>query len=458
MKRITVIAVFDIGKTNKKIFLFNEDYEIVFERSTRLVEIEDEDGYPCENLDDLRLFVYDALHEVLRDLRFQIKAVNVSAYGASLVLLDEIGMPLSPLYNYLKPYPEKLEHSLYSKYGGRENFCLQTASPALGSLNSGLQLYRLLKESPDKFRQMNVALHLPQYISYLITGQFYSDMTSIGCHTALWDYKRKAYHDWVVEEGVIAKLASIEKGNIGLEPVFSNSSFVVGLGLHDSSAALIPYLLSVHEPFVLISTGTWSISMNPYNEKPLTKYELENDCLFYLSYLNTPVKAARIFLGNEHDVQSKRIADFFGEDYLFFNELCLNKNTALQIGRQFSIDDIDFGAFSEIDLHVFANAEEAYYGLNVYLVNAQIKSLDLILEGDAPINKLFVDGGFSKNDIFMQLLAMKLNELNISVFAASVAQATALGAALAVHEHWNTKDIPKKIIEIKNYTEMTARS
>jgi len=32
VERKKVIAIFDIGKTNKKIFLWNEDYQIVFER------------------------------------------------------------------------------------------------------------------------------------------------------------------------------------------------------------------------------------------------------------------------------------------------------------------------------------------------------------------------------------------------------------------------------------------
>jgi hypothetical protein len=41
---IPVIAVFDIGKTNKKVFLFSEQYEIVFEQSTQFDEITDEDG------------------------------------------------------------------------------------------------------------------------------------------------------------------------------------------------------------------------------------------------------------------------------------------------------------------------------------------------------------------------------------------------------------------------------
>ena len=42
-------------------------------------------------------------------------------------------------------------------------FARKTASPLLGSLNSGLQLYRLKKEQPEVFQKIHHALHLPQY-------------------------------------------------------------------------------------------------------------------------------------------------------------------------------------------------------------------------------------------------------------------------------------------------------
>ncbi|MEO6040160.1 MAG: carbohydrate kinase, partial [Saprospiraceae bacterium] len=45
-----MILILDIGKTNKKCFVFDEDYRIVFERSTQLPETVDEDGEPCEDL------------------------------------------------------------------------------------------------------------------------------------------------------------------------------------------------------------------------------------------------------------------------------------------------------------------------------------------------------------------------------------------------------------------------
>ena len=171
MNNLPVIAIFDVGRTNKKLFLFDEHYQIVYEKTARFLETTDEDGEACENLDSLRLSVFESLNEVLKIEKFKIRAINFSAYGASLVYLNEEFKPLSPLYSYLKPYPDELEKQFYSAYGGKEKIMLETASPALGSLNSGLQLYRLKYEKPDIFEKLKYALHLPQYMSYLISGK-----------------------------------------------------------------------------------------------------------------------------------------------------------------------------------------------------------------------------------------------------------------------------------------------
>jgi len=37
------------------------------------------------------------------------------------------------------------------------------------------------------------------------------------------------------------------------------------------------------------------------------------------------------------------------------------------------------------------------------------------------------------------------------VFASEIAQASALGAALVIHEHWNAKPIPQQLIALKRY-------
>ena len=268
MSKIPVILIFDVGKTNKKIIVFDSEYHIRFEESSCLPETKDEDGFPCEDIHLLARWLLDGIQEVFSKSEFEVRAINFSAYGASFVLLDEEGSPLLPLYNYLKPYPPEIAHKLYKEYGGENSFATATASPLLGNLNSGLQLYRLKQEQSETFKKVKVALHLPHYLSFLLTRTFYSEITSIGCHTALWNFEKHAYHDWVIKEGIDKKLAPIFPSDTVAG--FIHQQLPVGVGLHDSSAALVPYMLSVTEPFTLISTGTWSISLNPFNQDALT--------------------------------------------------------------------------------------------------------------------------------------------------------------------------------------------
>ncbi len=48
-----VILIFDIGKTNKKVLLFDRQYQLVYEASAQLEETVDEDGFPCEDVQAL---------------------------------------------------------------------------------------------------------------------------------------------------------------------------------------------------------------------------------------------------------------------------------------------------------------------------------------------------------------------------------------------------------------------
>ncbi|WP_028296533.1 FGGY-family carbohydrate kinase [Olivibacter sitiensis] len=457
---IPVIAIFDVGKTNKKLFLFNEQYELVFERTARFIETVDEDGFPCDNLDSLRLSVFDSLREVFRQPKYEVKAINFSTYGASLVYIDERGNPLTPLYNYLKPLPEEIHDKFYAEYGEEEIIALQTASPTLGSLNSGMQLYRLKYQQPEIFERMHCALHLPQYMSFLISGQLYSDMTSIGCHTQLWDFVKKDYHSWVCKERLNEKLAPIVAYNQIYTPSFPGSGYVVGAGFHDSSAALIPYLMSFHQPFVLLSTGTWCISLNPFNDAPLTVEELKQDCLCYLQYMGSPVKASRLFAGHEHELQSKRIAAHFGVSTARFRSMPYNRVLHQQLLKRYDgemvVDKVGLERFSKRDLNDFTSSEEAYHQLMMDLVAAQYEATKLVINDAGKATRLFVDGGFGKNAIYMALLADAFPAME--VYAASMAQGTAMGAALAIHEAWNSHDLPQDIIELKYYTANTVPS
>jgi sugar (pentulose or hexulose) kinase len=456
MNTTSVIAIFDIGKTNKKLFLFDEQYNIVLEKSEQFNEITDEDGDACENLTALTQWVNQSLQEIFLNKKLRIRVLNFSTYGASFVHINRDGNPATPLYNYLKAYPAPLQEEFYLKYGGEITFSIHTASPTLGSLNSGLQLYRLKHQKPQLFDQIRYSLHLPQYMSYLVTGRAYSDITSIGCHTALWNYAQNHYHEWIYREGINEKLAPIFPSDQLMFSQWQGHALLTGVGLHDSSAALIPYLFYFIEPFVLISTGTWCISLNPYNQTKLTYEELQQDCLCYMEYRGKPIKASRLFAGYEHEQQTKRLAAHFNVslDYyktVTFDAALLPRVTpvaGMPADNKGKTAMVQGSAFGARDLSGFATYEAAYHQFMSDLMNQQVASLNLVLH-DSPVKKIFVDGGFSQNPLYMQLLANAFP--GHEVYAASMAQASALGAALAVHNAWNKTIASPELIELQFY-------
>jgi sugar (pentulose or hexulose) kinase len=369
---------------------------------------------------------------------FDVCAINYTAYGASFVHVDEEGKELTPLYNYLKPYPPDLQEKFYRQYGGETEFSHVTASPVLGNLNSGLQIYRLKYQKPGVFKKIRAALHLPQYLCQVLTGRRFSDMTSIGSHTALWDFTKNDYHEWVEKEGVINKLPPIHPHTDYVKIIYKNKELISGIGLHDSSAALIPYLVSFPEPFVLLSTGTWSITLSPFNDTPLSTEELQQDCLCYLSYEGKPVKASRLFAGHEHAEEVDRIAARFKKPLDFY--------TGIQYDPSLINDYGDADEFPDPSL--FDSYEEAYHHMIHQLVQKQVHSTGLVMQND--VKNIFVDGGFSKNPVFMNILAAQYP--GKKVYAATISQCTALGAALVMHDIWNDQLLSKDLITLKSYS------
>lgn len=259
----------------------------------------------------------------------------------------------------------------------------------------------------------------------------------------MWDY-----HEWVKTEGIHKKLA----------PVLASSSFIYrhgdkgiqsGFGLHDSSSALIPYRMAVKKPFVLLSTGTWCINFNSFASKPLTSYQLERDCMNYLTPEGSGVTASRLFLGREHDFQVARIAEYFRVEGDFYKKVVFNDDilkadtppfyTACMTGN---------GPFPEANtqewqISAYSSAEAAYHHLIKGLTELLFVSLDLVGVND--VQAIYIDGGFARNEIFTRLIARRYPKHK--VYATDLPYATSLGAALHVTRP-QTFDFSSEIREI----------
>lgn len=432
-----VVAIFDIGKTNKKFLLFDENLRPVHQEEEQFSEITDEDGFPCDDIVRLETWMHECMSGILQSDQFRIRALNFSTYGATLMYLGNNGQRLTPVYNYLKPMPEGVLEGFYETWGGAEEFCRKTASPALGMLNSGLQILWLKRKKNGLFSKVKDILHFPQYVSYCFTGKVASEYTSIGCHTALWDFDNHRYHPWLKAENIL--LPEPVPNSTVYDALIEDRRVKTGIGIHDSSASLVPYFKGTGEQFILISTGTWCIFMNPFNKEPLTSAQLRRDTLCYMSIQQQQVKSSRLFLGHIHDVHVERLSKYFGVVAGHYKTI---KTTAEKIdrllrnskGRIFFRQGVpaDYVDLS-VELSQFLTFADAYQQLMAELVDLCLESLDLIIPAEDHTKTVYISGGFARNELFVRLLAARLPDKR--VYTSEVDNATALGAAMVVWEY-----------------------
>jgi len=386
MNKTDVVAVFDIGKTNKKILLFDSDLKLVFEQESRFEEIPDDDGFLGDDIERLENWMMTTLTSVIKDDQYNIKALNITTYGATVMYIDERGNRLTPVYNYLKPMPDEVLEGFYDTYGGKDEFCRKTASPALGMLNSGLQILWLKRKKYDVFAKAKSIMHFPQYLSYLFTGNITSEYTSIGCHTAMWDFDNHQYHIWLQKEGI---RLPIPISNNHVDKVeFEGFELNAGIGIHDSSASLVPYFMGTQDQFILISTGTWCIFMNPFNTEPLTAEQLAKDSLCYMSIQQQQVKSSRLFMGHIHDVNVERLTRHFNVPENEFKTVKADTGLLASImkGNEDRIFfrngvSVEF-TDTDADLKIFSDFKQAYTRFMIDLVDVGMESLRLIIPSD----------------------------------------------------------------------------
>jgi sugar (pentulose or hexulose) kinase len=430
-----VIAVFDIGKTNKKIILFNYNLKPVYEIEEKFDVIRDDDGFECDDIEHIEKWIRDSIVMLIHSDKYDLTVVNFTTYGATIVYLDAAGERLTPVYNYLKPMDDRIPERIYKKNGGQDEFCRRTASPALGMLNSGLQALWLKHSKPEIFSKVKHILHFPQYLSYLLTGKICSEHTSIGCHTAMWDFDNMTYHSWTTDEGL--NLPPPVDVNTLHEVEIEGKKIQVGIGLHDSSSSLAPYFTGSTGKFLLISTGTWCINMNPFNSEKLTAEQLDRDCLCYMSITKQPVKSSRLFLGHLHEVAAEMLSAHFEKPYDYFKNVKPD-NKLLDICRKkwknnrFYFDNLPYSRQikEKYDFYDFKSFEEGYHQLMIELSELTVEAIDLVIPEDDQIENIYITGGFSKNPLFLKFISDAYSSR--SVYTSEIFNATALGAALVI--------------------------
>jgi sugar (pentulose or hexulose) kinase len=103
-------------------------------------------------------------------------------------------------------------------------------------------------------------------------------------------------------------------------------------------------------------------------------------------------------------------------------------------------------ALQHVDISECHSPEEAYQKSMWLFILELKKSMDLSI-GQTGIQRICVDGGFSRNEIFLQSLARAYPELDI--YAAAVPQASAIGAAMILEGIWNPEPPALDLVELR---------
>lgn len=298
------IAVIDIGKTNAKLALVDLSTLTEMAVVTRPNIVQPGPPYPHYDVDGHWAFLLDALATFHRDHR--VDAISITTHGACAALLDATGALATPILDYEHTYPAEIVEAFDAI---KPDFA-ETGSPKLaGGLNIGAQLHWLFTTDPTLKGRTAQIVTYPQYWGYRLTGVTATDITSIGCHTDLWNPYKGTFSELLMQLDIADKIATVRRPSDILGPILPQIAEATGLapdtpvcvGIHDSNASLYPHVVSQDGPVSVVSTGTWVIVMSMKVGGAIA-LDPTRDTLVNVNAHEQAVASARFMGGREYEV------------------------------------------------------------------------------------------------------------------------------------------------------------
>lgn len=296
------IAVIDIGKTNLKVALVDLSLGAEVAVETQPNRVIPAPPWPHFDVAGQWAFLSGALRRLARGAR--VEGIVVTTHGACAALLDADGGLAAPVLDYEHPGPDALR----AAYDAIRPPFSETGSPALPmGLNLGAQLHWMLAQDAGLRDRVAQVVTWPQYWGFRLTGEAASDLSSLGCHTDLWNPWEGAWSSLVDRMGLAGRMTPPRRPGDVLGVLHPDLQSYLGIGavpvlagIHDSNASLLPHLLARKAPFSVVSTGTWVISMAIGGAAaPL---DPARDTLVNVSAFGEAVPSARFMGGREFDL------------------------------------------------------------------------------------------------------------------------------------------------------------
>lgn len=297
------VAVIDIGKTNAKLAIVRRSDLLEIAVVTRPNKVLPGPPYPHFDVDGHWEFILDGLSRFHAE--HGLNAITITTHGAAAAMLAKDGSLAAPVLDYEHTGPNECAQ----EYDAIRPPFSETGSPRLSmGLNLGAQLHWQFLTDPALLHRVGHVVTYPQFWAHRLTGVFATDVTSLGCHTDLWNPHECRFSSLPEALGIADRIAPPRKPGDVLGTVTPEVARRTGLsadtpvlcGIHDSNASLLSHLVARKPPFSVVSTGTWVIAMAA-GGKSVT-LDPARDTLVNVNAFGNPVPSARFMGGREHDL------------------------------------------------------------------------------------------------------------------------------------------------------------
>lgn len=413
------IAVIDIGRTNCKVIVLDDDGRTLDHETTATP---DRSGPPYRHLDTAAIWAWLTAALARARTTAPISTIVPVAHGATAALVDDDD-PVLPVLDYEDKGPE----TVTAAYEPLRDPFSRTFSPLLpAGLTLGRQIFWLQHAFPADFARTRSILTYPQYWAWRLTGVSASEVTSLGCHTDLWRPADDTFSGLVARAGWTGLMPPRRSAWEVLGPVRGDLAQAAGLspdcavlcGIHDSNASYLVHLADRSPPFTVVSTGTWMIVFAAGGR--LDSLDPALDMLANVDATGTPTPTARFMAGRE-------FAAIAGDDGLDahagHDDLEAVIRRAVMALPGFVQDGGPFGGRAgTIDGGGGATAAERNALASLYCALV----LDVMLDRLGAAGPLLIEGPFASNTVF--LAAIDRLRPGQTVHASADISGTAAGA------------------------------
>ncbi len=262
--RDDLTLVLDIGKSHAKLLFIDDAGEVVERHGRDNHGVAASLGYRALDVDGLAAWITRTLRGSAATRR--CRRAIASTHGAAFVALGDDGLAWAPL-----DYEDDGVDALHAAYQRERDPFETTLSPDLPlGLNAARQLHWLQHTHPEAWARTRLLLPYPQYWAWWLSGVAASEVSSLGCHTQLWQPRTGGYAPMATRLGWAHRFAPLRPAWQVLGRVQPPQARSLGLpedcevvcGVHDSNACLARYL-DGSSSMTLVSSGTWVVVMAP---------------------------------------------------------------------------------------------------------------------------------------------------------------------------------------------------